>query len=103
MSWTIEAAKRKLFIHVNIMEIYRDQRGFLAGFSINTIKGTYDFKSNKLATIAANKEGQLGICAVWIDLSIVFQYSRINESISTSRKSHIILGLGMSHVLLLFV
>ena len=63
-SWTIEAARRKLFIHVNIMERYRDQRGFLAGFSINTHKGTHDFKSNKLVIIAANKENLLDFCAV---------------------------------------
>ena len=35
----IRLKKRRIFIHVNIMENYRNERGFLAGFTIYKSKG----------------------------------------------------------------
>ena len=42
-NWTIQLKKRHVFIHVNAMEKNRDQRGFLAGYSVNKKKGISNF------------------------------------------------------------
>lgn len=57
-TWTILLKKRILFIHVNIMVKYKDQRGFLAGYTINavnrkgTVNMTYQDDKNKTSWVS---------------------------------------------------